>query len=341
LASHVSKAIQRVLAAAGLLASAALGAPAAGAAEQRIDGVAAQVGSNIVLISEVEELAAPLVEKMKAADVPEAEVNMLRKDILERLIESRLIEEVVRQVDLTASDAEIDGAIQTIASESGLTVDQLIRTVNSHGISYSDYRGKIKAEIERNKVIGTMVRSRVRVEDKEVRALYSSRFSSQPSGGEEVHLRHILVAFGGTTMRDQATACRTIEDAIVSISNGDATFETTARRISDANPERGGDLGWIHSKDMAGWMAPSVKQLEVPGSLSGVIEMPFGCNLLQLVERRTFEPMSLEEATPQLQNEIFRQKTEAEYVKWVEKLRQQTYIERKGAYAASTSLIGP
>jgi hypothetical protein len=72
-----------------------------------------------------------------------------------------------------------------------------------------------------------------------------------------------------------------------------------------------------------------------------VIEMPFGCNLLQLVERRSFEPVTIEEATPSLQNELFRQKTEAEYVKWVEKLREQTYIERKGAYASAGSLIGP
>jgi peptidyl-prolyl cis-trans isomerase SurA len=310
------------------------------AAEQRIDGVAAQVGSNIVLMSEVDEHAAPLVEKMKAADVPESEILMLRKDILERLIEARLIEDVVRQVDLAASDAEIDGAIQTIAGESGLSVDQLIRTVNNHGISYEEYRAKIKTEIERNKVIGTMVRSRVRVEDHEIRSLYANRFSSQPTGGEEVHLRHILVAYGGTSMRDQATACRIVEEAIATISNGQTTFETAARRISDANPERGGDLGWIHSKDLAGWMAPAVKRLEEPDSLSGVIEMPFGCNLLQLVERRTFKPMTLEEATPALQNELFRQKSEAEYVKWVERLREQTYIERKGAYAATTGLIG-
>jgi parvulin-like peptidyl-prolyl isomerase len=69
--------------------------------------------------------------------------------------------------------------------------------------------------------------------------------------------------------------------------------------------------------------------------------MPFGCNVLQLVERREFEPVTLEQAAPALQNELFRQKTEAEYVKWVEKLRSQTYIERKGAYASTTSLIGP
>ena len=69
-----------------------------------------------------------------------------------------------------------------------------------------------------------------------------------------------------------------------------------------------------------------------PGELSRVIEMPFGCNLLQLVDRREFEPVTFEQAAPQLQNFIFNQKTEEEYSKWLDVLRSQTYIDRKGAF---------
>jgi hypothetical protein len=66
-----------------------------------------------------------------------------------------------------------------------------------------------------------------------------------------------------------------------------------------------------------------------------VIDMPFGCNLLELVERREFQPVGFEQAEPQLQNMIFQQKTEIEYAKWLDILRAQTYIERKGAFAAA------
>ena len=69
-----------------------------------------------------------------------------------------------------------------------------------------------------------------------------------------------------------------------------------------------------------------------PGQLSDVISMPFGCNLLSLVDRRAFTPVTFEQAAPQLQQMLFNQKTEEQYIEWLDVLRQQTYIDRKGAF---------
>ena len=52
-----------------------------------------------------------------------------------------------------------------------------------------------------------------------------------------------------------------------------------------------------------------------------------------MIDKRGFEKVSFDDVAPQLTNELMMQKTEAEYVKWVDKLREQTYIERKGIYA--------
>jgi parvulin-like peptidyl-prolyl isomerase len=97
------------------------------------------------------------------------------------------------------------------------------------------------------------------------------------------------------------------------------------------NPAQGGDLGWMHLTDLAGWMSTTVQTLE-PGQLSPVVSMPFGCNLLQLVDRREFKPVLYEQAENQLQSVVFQRKTEIEYSKWLEVLRSQTYIERKAGF---------
>ena len=78
-------------------------------------------------------------------------------------------------------------------------------------------------------------------------------------------------------------------------------------------------------------MRPAVFELQA-GEMSDLIEMPFGCNLLQLVDRRSFEPVTFERAAPQLQGYLFNQKTEVEYSKWLDMLREPTYIEKKGAF---------
>jgi hypothetical protein len=60
--------------------------------------------------------------------------------------------------------------------------------------------------------------------------------------------------------------------------------------------------------------------------------MPFGCNLLQLVDRREFKRIEYEQAKHQLRDVVFQRKTEIEYAKWLEILRGQTYIERKAGF---------
>ena len=282
-------------------AGAALASASPSAAEEQlVEGIAAQVGTEIVLASEVVEISRGVEERMRAAGAPPAEILKMRRDALERLIDNKLLSSVVERLELTAEREEIDGAIQAIADENGLTLEQLLSSVTSHGLAIEEYRAKIKGEIERGKVVNAMVRSRVSLEEEEVRALFEQRFGDQPSGGEEVYVRHIVVMPEGRSARNADEACALVGDARARIEAGAVDFATAAREISDTNVERGGDLGWLHTKDLAGWMSRPLASLE-PGQLSGVISMPFGCNLLHLVDRRTFTPITYEQAAPQLQ----------------------------------------
>ena len=307
--------------------------------EVLIEGIAAQVGNGVVLVSEVRRLAAPIEARMRKANAPESEIRAMRSEALERLIEQRLIEDIVKRAQLSATDAEVDQAISAIAKENGLTLEQMSRSIASHGLTIDEYRAKIKSEIERNKVLGSMVRSRVTIDDAEVKALYAQKYGNQRDSGAELHLRHLLVAVAAEKMRDQTTACRMAGEIRQQVIDGKLTFEQAAERYSDTNAERGGDLGWVHADELAGWMAPAVANL-APGQVSDVVPMYFGCNLLSVVERRQFHPVTFEEAKPALEQELFQQKMEQEYTAWIDKLRQQVYIERRGVYAEADRLGG-
>ena len=318
----------------GLMGALGLGGPAA--AEELVEAVAAQVGTEIVLDSEVRELAEPLEERLRQSGAPTSEIQRIRHQALQRLIESRLLSSVVDRLELGATREEVDEAIAGIAAENGISLDQLYASIASHGLSVDEYRTKIQGEIERSKVVNAMVRSRVEISKDEVQALYEDRFGDQRSGGEEIHVRHLVVLTeGGPVPRTPALACETAAEARRRIVAGELDFSSAAQRVSDANAERGGDLGWIHRADLASWMARRVDEMK-PGEVSPVIEMPFGCNLLELVDRRDFQPVGFEQAAPQIRAMLFQRKTESEYVKWLDVLRKQTYIELKGPYAGGS-----
>ena len=296
-----------------------------------VEAIAAQVGNEIVLASEVMELAAPVEERLRRAGAPDSEIARVRKDALERLIEAKLLNSVVERLELGADREEVDAAIAAIASENDLSVEQLLRSIESHGLTVDEYRAKIRQEIERSKVVNAMVRSRVQISDEEVRALYEENFGKQHDGGEEIYLRHILVRADGPRADSPEAACRIVREMRGRIAAGKIDFAEAAREISDMNPSAGGELGWIHAEDLARWMSDSVREMK-PGELSQPIEMPFGCNLLEVVDRRPFKRIGFEEAEPQLRNRVFQQKTEIEYEKWLDVLREQTYIDRKSSF---------
>ena len=305
---------------------------------EMIAAVAAQVGNDIVLLSEVQELTGPIEQRMNEAGVSQAEILMMRAEVLDRLIEQKLVASVVARMDLQATPEEVDRAISSIARDTGITTQQLIRSVTSHGLTLTEYRDKIRSEIERSKVINGLVRSQVEVEEIEVTTAFSERFGNQPSGGEEVHLRHIVVAYGEQLLRDGSAACELAREGRARVVADEISFPALARYISSANAARGGDMGWIHVKDVAAWMAPTVDKLG-NGGVSEVIEMPFGCNLIEVVSRRDFQPITFEQAAPLLEQEIVQRKTEQAFVVWIAGIREQTYIERKGVFAETSRLV--
>lgn len=312
-------------------APAASGQPAA-ASGDLVDGIAAQVGTDVVLVSEVERVAAPIEGKIREQGATDADVALLRSDVLDKLIERRLIALLAKRAEIEANDFEIDDAIAGIAKENSLGVEGLKQSVESQGLSYEAYRRRISEEIVQQKVISGMVRPRVQVEEDQVRRIYDQRYGAMPAGGEELHLVHMAAGADDGKPKSVAAACDKVRRGLARVRAGES-FQKVAMEVSQASP----DLGWLPQHNLAPWMQDAAGSLQ-PGQVSGVIELPVGCAVLQLVERRTIEPLSYEQAKPQLSELLMDQAFQEEYVKFIERLRKQTYVERKGAFGDASRL---
>lgn len=309
---------------------------AAAAAQEVVDGIAAQVGSEIVLISDVYQVAGPSEKHMREAGATDADIATMRAEVLERMIERALVRQLVRRAELDATEAEIDNAIAGIAKENGLSVDQLKESVEAQGLPFQSYRERIRGEIEHAKVINGLVASRVQVEEKDIRALYDQEYGNQPEGGMELHLYHILVPFKGEDPAARRDACDVVRKALVRIRGGER-FQDVAAEVSEVNPDKGGDIGWFHASSLASWMTDAIDPVP-DGGTTDVIEMPFGCNLLYVAERRVYEQITYESVRAALADFLYQQRLAAEYAKFIEDLRERTYIERKGIFADAARL---
>ncbi len=317
---------------AAALASALLAVSPVAHSADLLDGIAAQVGTEVVLISEVKRIADPIEKRMRAGGVEEAEIADMKAEVLDSLIENRLLDLTAQRAEVEAEDDEIDQTIASIAAENRISLDTMRRSVEAQGLSYEEYRQKIAQEIVRQKVMGGMVRSRVEVTEEDLRELFDERYSDQPSGGVEAHVYHLIVPAIERKRWALDIACEEAAEARARIEDGE-DFIVVASETTPTSP----DLGWLPYEDLAAWMLDGIRPLR-PGQTSDVIGLDFGCSVLHLVDRREVRPRTFEEVKPELEQELYGRAFERESRVMLDKLRKQTFIEKRGVFAGGGRL---
>lgn len=150
-------------------------------------------------------------------------------------------------------------------------------------------------------------------EDK-LKEAYRKSIQQKPAR-EEVHARHILV-------KTEAEA-----NSIIDQLNKGADFATLAKKYStDPGAASGGDLGYFGRDDMVPAFAAAAFALQ-PGQYTKTpVKTQFGWHVILLVDRRTKQPPTFEEARAQLSRTLAHEMIEAK----IKELRGAAKIEAFG-----------
>lgn len=271
------------LALAGLLFAAGVQAQSY-AGTSPVDRIAAVVNEDVILRSELDRAVANIRGQYagKEAQLPPAEV--LERQVLERLILMRL--QIARATDagITASDADLERAVQGVAEQNGMTADQLRGRISQDGMSFTEFRNNMRDEIVTQKLRQSFSQGRINVSEAEVDAALAT---ASATASKQFHLAHILVGTpDGATPEQLATAQKKIDGVKVLLDKGEMTFAAAAVRYSDSpNALEGGDLGWRGLNEIPPAFSQTIQQLQ-PGQIIGPIRGASGFQLLQLVETR-------------------------------------------------------
>ncbi len=271
---------------AGLLPAAPVALAQSTAAIAPVDRIAAVVNEDVILRSELERALANIRTQYadKANQLPPPEV--LERQVLERLILMRLQISRAKESGVTASDEDIERALQGVSQQNGITVDQLRERLAQEGMSFNEFRNNLRDEIITQKLRQSFAQGRINVSEGEVDAALATAASG--AGSVQFHLAHILVnAPDGATPEQLATAQKKIEGVKALIERNEMSFSAAAVRYSDSpNALEGGDLGWRGQNEIPPAFATAIQGMQ-PGSIIGPIRGPSGFQLLQLVDTRT------------------------------------------------------
>jgi peptidyl-prolyl cis-trans isomerase SurA len=250
-----------------------------------IDRIAAVVNEDVILRSELDRAVANIRAQYAGKDAQLPPADVLERQVLERLILTRL--QIARATDagITASDEDLERAVQGVAEQNGMNVDQLRARLAEDGMSFPEFRNNLRDEIITQRLRQSFAQGRINVSEAEVDAALST---VSATASQQFHLAHILVGVpDGATPEQLATAQKKIEGVKGLIDKGEMSFSAAAVRYSDSpNALEGGDLGWRGLNEIPPAFAQTIQQMQA-GQVIGPIRGPSGFQLLQLVETRS------------------------------------------------------
>lgn len=268
---------------------AALVGSASPALAQRLDGIAAHVNGEVILESDLEEQLALFLMRAQVPVKDSSIVDTMRTQILNELINEKLIVAEAKRQGLTVSDAEVSRQVeqaitdakQRMGGEQGFN-QQLAR----EGITEDQLRTKYQTELRRQLLAQRLVQKqlpRKTVTAAEAEAYFKANHDKFPKVPAELRLQVIQIP----AMADSATDAEARKKALDVRKRllGGEKFAKVSAEVSEdpASARSGGDLGFFSR----GEMEPAVENAAfklAPGTLSEPVRSSYGWHIVETIE---------------------------------------------------------
>ncbi len=249
-----------------------------------IDKVVANVGSEVVLLSDVEDQYAMM--EAQQGTLPEG----FRCNIMDNILIQKLLVNQAKLDSIEVSDDEVEAQLKA-------RIDQILAYMNNdvsqfeayYGQSIAavkerfrtDLRNQLLADRMKQKIMGTIPITPIEVKE------FFDRIpkDSLPYFSAEVEIAELVMKPKVNDIEKQK-AIDKLNDILTKIKAGE-DFAELANKYSDdpGSGHMGGDLGWTKRGSFVPEFEAAAYRLEV-GEISPIIETEFGFHIIQLIERR-------------------------------------------------------
>lgn len=268
-----------------LILGVAITANTAFAAPQVVDKVAAVVNNGVVLESDVDNMMRTVKSQAQQANQQLPDDKTLRHQILERQVMDAIILQMGERAGVQINDQQLDQAIQNIAAQNRMSLDQLRSRLAYDGMNYNVYRAQIRKEMTIAEVRNNEVRRRVTILPQEVDTL-ASQVGAQNTQGTELNISQILLPLSENPTQQQVDDQETLARQLVAQLKGGADFGKLAVTYS-ADPQalKGGNMGWGKIEELPTLFSQALSTAK-KGDIVGPIRSGVGFHILKVNDLR-------------------------------------------------------
>ncbi len=249
-----------------------------------LDRIAAVVNDGVVLKSELDEQVMQISERLKAQRTELPPQNVLRQQILERLVAQEIQLQRAERMGIQIPDEMLNAQMKEVAERNKITLDELPAKMEQEGINYASFRDSLRKEMIISALQQRDVLMRIVVTPRELDQYLAKQSTSLKN--EEFDVSHILLSVPEAASPDRVAAVEARARDIYERAKKGEDFSQLAITYSNAQTAlEGGKLGWRKGPQLPSFIADLVGKMQ-PGDISEPIRTPSGYHLVKLNERR-------------------------------------------------------
>lgn len=292
-----------------------------------VDKIKAIVNNEVITQSEVDRLLYPIYLRYKdiyKGNKLNEKLEEASNEILDELIEDRLLLSEAKRLNIQADEEEVDDRIKQLKMRfSG--EDDFNRMLSDQNLSIKDFRTRYREQIMVEKLIDREIRYQIQILPQEAESYYREHIDEFKEP-EQVKVSSILVRLKSKRTPEQTLAL--VVNLLQRLQNGD-DFYTLAKMYSEGtNAEGGGDMGYVRKGQMIDKIDKVIFNLKI-GEFSDLVETSLGYHIFKVYDRKKGRIIPLAEARPRITDELYREKVEKKFAKWMKGLRENAFISIK------------
>ena len=254
------------------------------------DYIAAIVNQELVTAVEVSRRMARAREDAQRAGARLPADEELRNQVVEALIEERVILTYARETGGKVDDTELDRAVQTVAAQNQLSVPQLRERLAGEGIDLVRFRANLRDQLLVERTREREVYQRIRITDSDVED-YLERQRRAAAAEAPLNLAQILISVPeGASEAVVAERRRLAEAALARVRAGEP-FEAVARQLSeDAQRDKGGEIGARPVSRLPDLFVEATRSLKVGEVTPALVRSGAAFHVLKVLSRGDVGP---------------------------------------------------
>lgn len=295
-----------------------------------VDRIVAVVNDDIILLSELDESFKPYADRIMALgyslDEKRRTLFNIREEILNQLIDQKLTDQQIKRSKITVSDNEIDKAIERLKEANLFTDEELREMLKAEGLTMEEYRKRIKDQILRAKLVNFEIKSKIVITKEDIESYYKSH-SDKYSKIKEYRLSNIIMKVPSFASEEEKLGVlEKMEMALTELKAG-KPFDITAGAYSESSyVSDDGGLGLFKLKELSPRIQKAIKDMKA-GEFTPVLDTDQGYQIFYIQEIVNAQGKSLEEASPEIEDILYKEIVDKKFSSWIDELRKRSHIK--------------